>query len=123
MRQEFRARLAQLTKRASRNLSSPVLHAYRNVRHRLIAHTQVSFSEDSCDVFDIRTLRLKYGQERPLLTEAMDIIHELLGTVNGIDFSWESIRRLNTKDVCAFWNIQSLDERCPWERLSYQSQF
>jgi hypothetical protein len=43
---------------------------------------------------DIRPFRLKFGEERVVLRQMMDIVHELLGLISGTDFSWESIRQI-----------------------------
>jgi hypothetical protein len=113
LRDDFRVRFPALVQSGQQMLSSEKLTAYRKVRNRLIAHTETKRSDGKVQRFDIRDLQLKFGEERQLLAATIEMVHEMQSLIQGVDFDWSSLRSLYTKDVFAFWEIDSLDENCP----------
>jgi hypothetical protein len=113
LREDFGVRFAALIQNGQQMLNSEKLTAYRKVRDKLIAHTETKKSDGKVQRFDIRALRLKFGDERQLLTTTVETVHEMQSLIQGVDFDWTSLRRLYAEDVCAFWQVDSLDENCP----------
>ena len=87
----------------------PFLRPYRKVRDKLIAHTEVHKATKVLERFPVEKLRLKFGNERELLRNVIEVIRELQSLICGVDVSWDSIRRLCEKDVVAFWGVTELD--------------
>jgi AbiU2 len=112
-RDEFRSRLDRVLSKGAALLTSEPLQAYRRVRNKLIAHTEVHKGEAQLKRYPIENLRLKFGTERELLRNTIRIVHELQSLVCGVDFSWESLRSLYEPDVAAFWEVAELDDLCP----------
>jgi hypothetical protein len=94
-------------------LASEPLQAYRRVRNKLIAHTEVHKGEEGLKRYPIENLRLKFGTERELLRNTIRIVHELQSLVCDVDFSWDSLRSLYERDAAAFWEVAHLDDLCP----------
>lgn len=106
LREEFRTRLSRLMKNCNRLFSSPALHSYTKVRHKLIAHTEVMDAEDgTVRRFDVQQEGLKFGNERQLLDQMISVLNDLLSLIDGSEFSWESDRKLHAADTCAFWEL------------------
>ena len=102
--------LSRLRKNCNRLLSSPALHSYTKVRHKLIAHTELLDSEDgTVRRFDVQQEGLKFGNEGELVDQMISVLNDLLGLIDGSEFSWESDRKLHVADTCAFWGIESLE--------------
>jgi AbiU2 len=112
-REEFRRRLDRVLSEGAALLAAEPLQAYRRVRNKLIAHTEVRKGEDRLKRYPIENLRLKFGTERELLRNTIRIVHELESLICGVDFSWESLRSLYERDVAAFWEVAELDDLCP----------
>lgn len=112
-RDHFYQRLRSITERAERLLDSKLLRAYKTVRDKLIAHTELKHSPEGFERFNIANLRLQFGNECNFLKEVIDMTHELQSLVLGEDFDWNSIRRAYECEACRFWKIESLDENCP----------
>ena len=113
LREEFRRRLGRVLSEGVALLACEPLQAYRRIRNKLIAHTEVHKGEEGLKRYPIENLRLKFGTERELLRSTIRMVHELQGLICGVDVSWESIRSLYERDVAAFWEVTQLDDLCP----------
>ena len=112
-REEFRRRLDRVLSEGAALLGSEPLQAYRRVRNKLIAHTEVHKGEDRLKRYPIKKLRLKFGTEKDLLRNTIRIIQGLQYLICRVDFSWEDLRSLYERDVAAFWEVAELDDLCP----------
>lgn len=90
-------------------LASSELIGYQTIRDKLIAHNELRKTEVGYVFFDINVLYLKFGQERKLLETARTIIDDLDSLVRNHSFDWNSLFQIETKDVCKFWEIPSIE--------------
>ena len=109
----FRSFKCTMFRRDPDSYAPEPLSSYKKVRNKLIAHTEVTQSTEGLKRFPIESLRLKFGDERRLLRETIKVVHELRCLTGGGDDSWESIRHLYEPEVCAFWDVEALDDLCP----------
>jgi len=90
-------------------MSSSALSGYQTIRDKLIAHNELRKTDEGYVFFDIKTLYLKWGHERKLLEMARTIIDDLNLLVRNASFHWESFFGLETKDVCSYWQVSTID--------------
>ena len=90
-------------------LSSPALIGYITIRDKLIAHNELRKTDDGYTFFDLKVLKLKYGQERQTLELAREIADDLDSIVRNSSFSWDSFFEQETEDVCKFWDIDTIE--------------
>lgn len=90
-------------------LSSSALAGYVTIRDKLIAHNELRKSDAGYTFFDIKVLKLKYGQERETLEMARDVVDDLDLLVRNSSFVWDSFLEQETADVCKFWEIDVLE--------------
>lgn len=109
LRAEFDETYEHFRKTSAELLSSHALSGYRTIRDKLIAHNELCKSDESYSFFDINVLSLKYGQERCVLDAAKDVVSDLDALVCNASFSWNHFFELETRDVCKFWEIDTID--------------
>jgi len=90
-------------------LSSSALTGYVTIRNKLIAHNELQKSDAGYTFFDIKVLKLKYGQERKTLEMARDVVDDLDLLVRNSSFVWDSFLKQETEDVCKFWSIEEIE--------------
>ena len=101
---DFRSSSAEL-------LSSQALAGYKTIRDKLIAHNELCKLDDGYAFFDIKVLGLKYGQERQVLEATKAIFDDLYGLIRNASFSWNSFFEQQTRDVCKFWDIETIEAK------------
>jgi hypothetical protein len=108
-----RDRLRGIYKRLRSKISilkrSRALKDMRTVRNKMLSHHEAVEVEGELKLFDLRTLNLKFGDERKILELAREIAIDLNSLVRGASFTWESYLNVEEQDVCAFWQIPSMD--------------
>ena len=78
-------------------LSSQSVRGYRTIRHTRIAHNQLQKS--GSDFFDIKDAKVKFGDERRLLSKLQGLVKLLLLIVRHVDFEWGTAVRIEEKAV------------------------
>jgi len=112
-RAEQRVRLRATYKSLRTNLSalkcSRELKAIKTVRDKMLSHHEAKDVKGELRLFDLAKLRLKFGDERRILEQAREIAVALNSLIRGTSFSWDSYVTVEEQDVCAFWEIPSID--------------
>lgn len=109
-RDKFKKTYDRMEKNAEELLSSGILSGYNTVRNKVLAHNELRLVDGSYELFDISLLKLKFGQEKIILEKAKDIIDDLNALVRGASFSWDSFIDTETRTVCEFWTINSIEQ-------------
>lgn len=102
-------------------LSSNALTGYVTIRDKLIAHNELRKTDAGYTFFDIKVLKLKYGEERKTLELARDVVDDSNLLVRNSSFVWDSFLQQQTEDVCKFWGIEentASDDKCQSRRLT-----
>jgi hypothetical protein len=105
----FNETYARFTAKCDELLSSEALGRYKTIRDKLIAHNDLLRSEGTYGFLDVKILKLKYGQERRLLEMVREVVDDLDALVRNSFFAWDSFFQIQTRDVCAFWEIDNLE--------------
>ena len=108
-REKFRKDFDRLQKNTEKLLSSEALSKFKEIRDSRIAHNELRKTANGYEFFDISTLELKIGQERELLELLKEVVNDLNSVVRNAGFSWESFLEPETRDVCKFWDIESIE--------------
>jgi len=108
-RKKFKKTYDRMIKNAEELLSSDILSGYKTVRDKVLAHNELRLVDSNYELFDISVLNLKFGQERIILDRAKEIIDDLNSLVRGASFSWDSFIDPETRAVCTFWSIKSIE--------------
>lgn len=106
---EFDETYERFRKTSAELLSSHALLSYKAIRDKLIAHNELCKSDEGYSFFDIKVLSLKYGQERRVLEAAKDVVNDLDALVCNASFSWSHFFEQETRDVCKFWEIETIE--------------
>lgn len=109
LRRRFQERYLRLRKSFTALKRSREFKAFKKVRNQALAHRQVVTPKGDVRPLDFGPLKLKVGDENKLLELTREIAVDLNSIVRGASFSWESYLETETRDVCAFWEIDSLD--------------
>ena len=109
LRLEFDETYERFRKTSAELLSSDALAGYKTIRDKLIAHNELGKSDEGYSFFDIKVLSLKYGQERRVLEAAKDVVNDLDVLVCNASFSWNHFFERETRDVCRFWDIETIE--------------
>jgi hypothetical protein len=109
LRRQFRDRYLRLRKNFTALKRSREFKAFKKVRNQALAHRQVVTTKGDIRPLDLGLLKLKVGDENKLLELTREIAVDLNSIVRGASFSWDSYLESETRDVCAFWEIDSLD--------------
>ena len=105
LRAEFNRLYSKYLRRAKAMLSSQSVRGYRTIRHTRIAHNQLQKS--GSDFFDIKDAKVKFGDERRLLSKLQGLVKLLLLIVRRVDFDWGTAVRIEEKAARKFWQLQS----------------
>ena len=109
LKKRFRERYQRLRAKFSALKRSREFRAFRKIRNQSLAHHQVVTPQGAIRLFDSSSLKLKIGDENKLLALMCEIAVDLNSVARGASFSWDSYMETETRDVCAFWEIESLD--------------
>jgi len=109
LRSEFQRLHADFQRRAEEMLNSKAAGGYKTVRDKLIAHNELRQTGKEYEFYDVKGLGLKYGDERQLLETVKQLVVDLALLVRKTDFSWDNIVEWETKNVCEFWEIDSIE--------------
>lgn len=109
LRKKFKKTYDRMIKNAEDLLSSDILRGYKTVRDKVLAHNELRLVGSNYELFDISVLNLKFGQERIILDKAKEIIDDLNLLVRVASFSWDSFIDPETRAVCTFWSIKSIE--------------
>ena len=108
-REKFRKDFDRLQNNTEKLLDSNALSGFKKIRDSLIAHNELWKTANGYEFFDIATLKLKFGQERELFELLKEVVIDLNSVVRNAGFSWESFLEPETRDVCKFWEIESIE--------------
>ena len=108
-REKFRKDFDRLQNNTEKLLDSNALSGFKKIRDSRIAHNELRKTANGYKFFDIATLELKFGQERELLELLKKVVIYLNLVVRNAGFSWESFLEPETRDVCKFWEIESIE--------------
>ncbi|HBA82653.1 MAG TPA: hypothetical protein DCZ95_01040 [Verrucomicrobia bacterium] len=99
----------RLFKTADEIVSSAALQGYARIRDKLIAHNELRKSGLGYEFFNIRALKLKFGQERILIEKVKAVVDDLNSIVRNACFAWDSLFEMEIRDVCKFWEISEIE--------------
>lgn len=111
LRSEFDETYRRFRNRSAELISSHALAGYKTIRDKLIAHNELCKSDEGYSFFDIKVLNLKYGQERQVLEAAKNVFNDLDALVRNACFSWTDFLQQETRDVCKFWDIETIEAK------------
>ena len=110
---ESRKRFSNVFDRLQNNtkelLDGNALSECKRIRDKLIAHNELRKTANGYEFFDITKLKLKFGQERELLELLKKVVNDLNSVVRNTGFSLEPYLEQETRDVCKFWEIESIE--------------
>ena len=78
LRAEFNDLYSKYLRRAKKLLSSQSVGGYKTIRNKLIAHNELRWSKRGYDFRDVRDAKVKYGDERRLLSKLQGLVKLLL---------------------------------------------
>ncbi len=83
--------------------ATPEMEAYRTVRDKLTAHTEVRLVADKYQLIDIGSLGIKWGHLKTTISEMQRSV-ELIGLiVRNAGFAWDALDRQLTEAAQGFW--------------------
>jgi hypothetical protein len=100
-------RLEGVIKTARKTIASPRLTSVRNARDKLAHRLKETRAEKSPGTVH----PARYGDEKDLLKETIDIVNGLHLSINGTNWDWENSRRIAQKNARALWEHCSFDIR------------
>lgn len=109
LRLEFERLHDDFQHRVEQMLSSNATGGYKKVRDKLIAHNELRQKGNEYQFYDVKEAGVKYGEERQLLETVKQLVVDLLLLVCKTDFSWDSFVERETRIVCDFWKIKSIE--------------
>jgi hypothetical protein len=98
-------RLEETIKAARETIASPKLRSVRNARDKL-AHR---LKETRAEKGRVTVHPAKYGDEKDLLEETVNIIDGLHLSINGTNWDWQKSRRISRESARALWERCSFD--------------
>jgi AbiU2 len=104
LRKEFRTICTRFCENADRMLSEAVAGGYKTIRDKLIAHNEL---RKDGKFHEVKDEKLKYGDERKLLTTISELVTDLELLVRNTDVQsvWSSTVRFDQEMVCDFWDL------------------
>lgn len=85
--------------------TSRTIKAFRTIRDRVSAHTEVRFVADKYQFVDIGTLGLKWKDFRETISE-MERLVELMGLlIRNAGFAWDSLEKNLEAAASGFWEV------------------
>ena len=109
LRKKFRDTYARLRANVIALKRSTAFLGLKKVRNQKLAHHQVVTSQGGIRRIDLGKLNLKIGDETKILEQTRQIADDLSSLARRASFSWEGYLAQEERDVCAFWQIESLD--------------
>ena len=100
-------RLEETIKAARETIASPKLRSVRNARDKLAHRLKVTRAEKG----PVTVHPAKYGDEKDLLEDTINIVGGLHFSINGTDWDWENSRRISRESARALWEHCSFDIR------------
>lgn len=83
--------------------AAPSIAAFRTIRDRITAHTEVRFVADKYQLIDISTLGIKWSDLKTTIIEIQRAV-ELIGLiVRNAGFAWDMLEEQLTNSARAFW--------------------
>jgi hypothetical protein len=98
-------RLEDTIKSAHETAASPRLTSVRNLRDKLAHRLKKTHAENGPSTVN----PAKYGDEKVLLQETINIVDGLHLSINGTNRDWEEVRRIARKNARALWEHCSFD--------------
>ncbi|CAG9269878.1 hypothetical protein [Paraburkholderia caribensis] len=90
--------------------SSPAVEAFRTVRDKISAHTEIRLVIDKYNRINIDDLGIKWDDLRAII-EQMQRIVELIGyTIRNASFAWESLDHQLVRAASDFWDATITEE-------------
>lgn len=108
-RKNFWTTYARLRANVTALKRNAVFRAFKKVRNEKLAHHQVVTPTGQIRRIDLGKLKLKIGDEMVLLEKAREIADDMSSITRRGSFSWDSYLKQEERDVCAYWDIESLD--------------
>jgi AbiU2 len=108
LRAEFDHLYSKYLRRAKKLLSSQSVGGYKTIRDKLISHNELRLSQGGptgYDFYDVKEAKLKYGDERRLLSKLQGLVKLLLIIVRSVDFEWGTSVRIEEEAARKFWGI------------------
>jgi hypothetical protein len=101
--------LDQIVKRANSVVDSDKLKSVRNMRDGSLAHSLSASRLDNKEP----VAPMKYGDERWLFEESIEVVDGLHIAINGTGFRWEDARKIAERNASMLWNgcQFTIDER------------
>jgi hypothetical protein len=102
-RKQFDDLYSEATKLWGVLAASPELNAFRTIRDKISAHTEVRHVADKYQLVDIGALGIKWGALRQVLDQMQRLV-ELVGLlIRNAGFAWESLDHQLSKAAREFW--------------------
>jgi hypothetical protein len=106
-RQQFDEHLKELRNAWLALEASPDLASFCTIRDKLTAHTEIRFVADKYQLVDLKTLGIKWGALKALLTQMQHLV-ELIGIiVRNAGFAWDMLDEQLTEAATRFWDVRS----------------
>lgn len=83
--------------------SSPTMAAFRTVRDKVSAHTEIRFVADKYQLVDIASLGLKWGDLKTTIAAMQHLVAALGLLVRGAGFAWEMLDEQLSSASIEFW--------------------
>jgi hypothetical protein len=114
VRADFNRIYDDYMQRADEMLSSRAVGGYKTIRNKLISHHELRQSKQSptgYDFFDVKTAKVKYGDERRLVETLQVLTKQLLLIVKSVDFSWQSLLQREENSRRSFGELNTVYSR------------
>jgi hypothetical protein len=98
---ETAGRLDNAIAQAKSVIASPRLRSVLNIRHKHLAPSLTETREERKGFVH----PMKYGDERWLFEETLNIVRDLHVGINGAAFNWEGARRIARRNAEALWKF------------------
>jgi AbiU2 len=108
LRAEFNHLYSKYLQRAKKLLSSQSVGGYKTIRDKAISHNELRLSQGGStgyDFYEAKEAKLKYGDERRLLSTLQGLIKLLLIIVRSVDFEWGTVVRIEEEAARKFWDL------------------
>lgn len=106
-RARFDAAYSQAVTRYAELAASPSMTAFRTVRDKVSAHTEVRFVADKYQLVDIATLDLKWSDLKTTISTMQDLVAALGLLIRGVGFAWEMLDEQLSRASIGFWLPQA----------------
>jgi hypothetical protein len=104
---KFDAHVAQLRTKWETLSDSPVLMAFKTIRHKISAHTDVHLINGEYKLVNIGELGIKWGDLKDTIEALQELVELISLIVKSSSFAWDSLDDQLSKTASGFWNVQS----------------